>query len=119
MESMLLDEHLQAPPGQILQLMPAPGQVAHQMPVKARRLQQQARPHQSHDPVRSHRASTACMTAPKAAPLRSKQSHCHGIIAMEMWLARGEESVWSAARLEGLLGVEVEGEAGGNHTAVV
>lgn len=41
-ESMMLDEHLQAPPGQILQLMPAPGQVAHQMPVEARRLQQQA-----------------------------------------------------------------------------
>ena len=43
-ESMMLDEHLQAPPGQIFQLMPAPGQVPHQMPVEARRLQQQA-PH--------------------------------------------------------------------------
>ena len=49
------------------------------------------------------------MTAPKAAPLRSKQSRCHGIIATEMWLARGEESARSAARLEGLVGVEGQG----------
>ena len=42
MESVALGEHLQPPPGQILQLVPAPRQVAHQMPVEARRLHQQA-----------------------------------------------------------------------------
>ena len=105
----MLSEHLQPPPGQVLQLMPAPRQVAHQMAVEARRLQQQA-PHMRVCPAvlvcieglsRSPAEPLASLgqsmqglqdslmvqpedikpaqTAPEAAPLHSKQSHCHDL----------------------------------------
>ena len=81
MESMALDEHLQPPPGQVFQLMPAPRQVPHQMAVKARRLQQRA-PHMR-AMIQSGDIRLA-QTAPKAAPLRSKRWHCHDITAQKV-----------------------------------